>query len=82
MANRYKALKRAMHEVGLERNEALFVECAHSYRKVARGVSSLSICRILRPLSSVAMMSRRSALKALIQTEVASPEGYIDCRTR
>lgn len=41
MANRYKALKRAMHEVGLERNEALFVECAHSYEGGAAGVSSL-----------------------------------------
>jgi len=41
MANRYKAFQRALHDVGLERNETLVVECAHSYEGGAAGASGL-----------------------------------------
>jgi DNA-binding LacI/PurR family transcriptional regulator len=41
MANRYKAFQQAMGEVGLELEETLVVECAHSYEGGAAGVSGL-----------------------------------------
>ena len=41
MANRFKAFQRAMHDVGLELNETLVVECAHSYEGGAAGATGL-----------------------------------------